>query len=249
MSETSPRVLVVVHEDHAGLGRLEPVLVERLGEILDERRPDKGDPLPADLSGHAGVVVLGGSMAAWEDEVAPWLPATRDLLAHAVDTGVPVLGICLGHQLLALATGGRVDRGGAGLEVGLVDVGATHAAATDALLGPVVRDLGASLTVPHWHTDAVLDLPPGAVRLVEGSRYANQAFRVGDAAWGLQYHPEVTGADFGDWLEHGHGSLLDAGHDPATIRAALADHDADLQRLAVAHAAAFADVVASRPAR
>jgi GMP synthase (glutamine-hydrolysing) len=111
---TSPLIAVVVHEDHAGLGRLSD-----FGCRLDVRRPDRGDPLPADLTGHDGLVVLGGSMAAWEDDVAPWLPATRRLLAEGVERGLPTLGVCLGAQLLALATGGRVERGGAGLEVGL----------------------------------------------------------------------------------------------------------------------------------
>src|SRR5437763_13742015 len=98
---TKPHLLVVQHQDDGGLGRLAAPFAA--ATELDLRRPDRGEPLPEDLDGVHGVVVLGGSMAAWEDEVAPWLPQTRRLLAFGVETGVPVLGICLGAQLLALA--------------------------------------------------------------------------------------------------------------------------------------------------
>jgi GMP synthase-like glutamine amidotransferase len=242
------RVLVVVHEDHAGLGRLEPALRARLGDVVDERRPDLGDPLPADLSGFAGLVVLGGSMAAWEDEVATWLPWTRRLLADGVERGVPTLGICLGAQLLALATGGRVERGTAGLEVGLVPVDLLPEVAGDALLGPVAAAAGPRVGVPQWHQDAITALPAGAVPLATGERYPHQAFRLGPCGWGLQYHPEVTAVDFEDWLVGGHGVVRTAGLDADRIRADLASSEDAQQRVAQAHADGFADAVAARAA-
>jgi len=94
----------VQHEADAGLGRLQPA-IEAVAQ-LDLRRPDLGDALPATPAGYAGVVVLGGSMGATDDDVAPWLPATRRLLAAAVEAALPTLGLCLGAQLLAVATGG-----------------------------------------------------------------------------------------------------------------------------------------------
>src|SRR5262249_4530354 len=114
-----PEVLVIEHEDGAGLGRMTGPLAA--AARLDVRRPDRGDPLPDDLAvtGHAGLIVLGGEMGAMDDDVAPWLPATRALLAQAVRIGLPALGVCLGGQLLAAACGGRVERGESGLEVGL----------------------------------------------------------------------------------------------------------------------------------
>jgi GMP synthase (glutamine-hydrolysing) len=183
--------------------------------------------------------VLGGDMAAWEDERAPWLPATRALLARCVDDGVPVLGVCLGAQLLALATGGRVGRGDAGPELGLSTVRATAAAAGDALVG----GFGERWLAPQGHGDAVLALPPGAVHLAGNDAYPHQAFRVGLTAWGIQYHPEVTSADLADWLR-GHTAVLGArGTTAAAVMAAFDAAEPDLLALAAAHGAAFAAVL------
>jgi GMP synthase (glutamine-hydrolysing) len=247
---TAARVLVVVHEDDSGLGRLDPYLRERLGPAsIDDRHPGSGDELPTDLSGHDAVVVLGGVMAAWEDDVAPWLPGTRALLAEAVDRGVPALGICLGFQLLAMATGGRAERGTHGLEIGYVEVDLLPAAADDALLGAVHAEAGPRIGVAHWHQDTVTELPPGAVPLATGQRYARQAFRLGERAWGVQYHPEVTAADYESWLVGGHGTVVGAGLHPDDLRPALAAGEESLARVARTHAVAFADVVAAYVAR
>ena len=238
----TPVVLVVVHEDHAGLGRLGDLV----GCRIDERRPDRGDGLPTDARGHDGLVVLGGSMAAWDDEVAPWLPATRRLMAAAVEDGVPTLGICLGAQLLALATGGRVERGDAGLEVGLVPLELTAEAAADELMGAVRQRLGGRMSVPEWHQDAITELPPGAVVLVTGARYPHQGFRLGERAWGVQYHPEVTVEDWQDWMDGGHGAVRTEGLHPHEVAAVMHDAEAALVTVAEAHAEAFAAVVRAR---
>lgn len=227
------RLLVVQHEDRVPLGRL-----TFPGLDVDVVRPDRGEPLPARLDGHAGLVVLGGTMAAWEDDVAPWLPATRALLAACVDDGAPVLGICLGAQLLALATGGRVERGPHGPELGVVEVTATPAAADDALVG----GLGRSWPAPQGHHDAVTVLPPGAELLASSATYPHQAFRVGPRAWGIQYHPETTADVLADWLEADRGLLGRRGTSPEELLAAFAAVDDELARLAAAHGAAFATV-------
>jgi GMP synthase-like glutamine amidotransferase len=248
------RLLVVVHEDDAGPGRLAADLPE-----LDVRRPQAGEPLPADLTGVAGLLVLGGAMGAGDDDAALWLAATRRLLAEGVERGLPTLGICLGAQLLAVATGGRVERGQAGLEVGLVPIRCLPEAADDALLGlvlaagaaegPAAGSVAGSarIAVPQWHQDAVTVLPPGAVLLATGDRYPHQAFRLGSCAWGLQYHPEVTLADFGEWMRSGHGAVRAAGMGPDGVLADLAAADADLETLARSHARAFAARLAGPP--
>lgn len=233
-----PVVLVVQHEADAGLGRLQPA-IEAVAQ-LDVRRPDRGDALPATPAGYAGVVVLGGSMGATDDDVAPWLPATRRLLAAAVEAALPTLGLCLGAQLLAVATGGRVERGAAGLEVGVVPVTLAEAARDDALLGAVVIRGGPVAAVPQYHQDAVTRLPPGAVLLASGERYPHQAYRLGDRAWGLQYHPEVTATDWAAWLRDGHGAVAAAGLDPARLAAAYAAAEGDLAGSADVHATAWA---------
>ncbi len=240
----APRLLVIEHEPRTGIGRLADGL-RRAGTDLDVRRPDLGGDLPGDLDGYAGLMVMGGSMASWEDEAAPWLPRTRRLLAEAVERRLPALGICLGAQLLALATGGTVERGGAGLEVGLVDVQVTAAGADDALLGPVAAALGPTLAVPQWHQDAVTHLPPGAVLIATADRYPHQAFRLGDSAWGVQYHPEVTADDWASWMDDGHGAVRTEGLHPEEVHAAMLAAEPRLQALAAAHAAAFSAVLAA----
>jgi GMP synthase (glutamine-hydrolysing) len=247
-ADPAARLLVVLHEDDAGPGRLAADL-----PALDLRRPYDGDQLPADLTGYDGLLVLGGSMGAWDDDAAPWLPATRRLLADGVERGVPTLGICLGAQLLAAATGGQVRRGDAGLEVGLVPVRLLPEAADDALFGALVTALADAGTddgeagsgvrrvdVPQWHQDAVTDLPPGAVLLATGERYPHQAFRLGRRAWGLQYHPEVTLADFDEWMRTGHGAVRAHGLQPEAVMRRFVDGDAELGRIASLHARAFA---------
>src|SRR5690242_19196725 len=102
------RILVVENDSTAPLARLGDWLTDA-GAELELRRAQEGDPLPAGLDGYAGLVVMGGYMSALADDVAPWLPQLRRLLAEAVSAELPVLGVCLGAQLLAAATGGRVS--------------------------------------------------------------------------------------------------------------------------------------------
>lgn len=229
------RLLVVRHEERVPLGRL-----RFPGLAVDVVRPDLGDVLPDRLTRHAGLVVLGGTMAAWEDDVAPWLPATRHLLARCVDDGTPVLGICLGAQLLALATGGRVERGPAGPELGVVDVERTPAPDGDALVG----GLPAVFPAASGHHDAVTELPGGAVQLARTEMYPHQAFRLGARAWGVQYHPEATADVLADWLESDRALLARRGTTPEALVAEFGRRDAELASVCRAHGDAFAGVVA-----
>jgi GMP synthase (glutamine-hydrolysing) len=145
----------------------------------------------------AGLVVLGGRMGAHDDDEAPWLPATRDLLGAAVADGTPTLGVCLGAQLLAVACGGRVEVGASGIEAGVVDVRWRAEAAQDPLFGG--HPSGGSSPGPSMHQDAVVELPPGALWLGETPQYPHQAFRVGSRAWGVQFHPEASPTTFRGW--------------------------------------------------
>jgi GMP synthase (glutamine-hydrolysing) len=247
-----PLLLVIEHEDGAGLGRLTGPL--SAAARLDVRRPVHGDHLPDDLAGtgHAGLVVLGGEMGALDDDVAPWLPATRGLLAQAVRTGLPALGICLGAQLLAVACGGRVERGDAGVEVGLTWLTPTLDALDDPLVSGMLTRLGSGpgqeFVAAQYHEDAVTELPADAVHLVSGERYPHQAFRLGPVAWGVQYHPEVSTHDFEAWVASGHGSLVGAGLDPAALIREVRAADEALEQLAAEHAEAFAAALLAHPA-
>ncbi|KAB8192677.1 type 1 glutamine amidotransferase [Nonomuraea phyllanthi] len=182
------RITVIEHEAEAGLG----YLAGWLGLPCDVVRPYLGEEIPARPAD--GLIVLGGAAAAWEDERSPWQPATRDLLRLAVAESVPTLAVCLGAQLLTMACGGTVERGANGLEVGACEVVPLPAAASD----PLLAGVGTAVAV-QYHQDAMTRLPDGAVPLMTGSRYANQAYRLGSAAWAVQFHPEATPEIFASW--------------------------------------------------
>jgi len=166
------------------------------GATLRVVRPYLDEPVPADLVGVAGVVCLGGEMSAADDAAHPWLPAVRALLGRAVAERVPVLAICLGAQLLALATGGLVATMTQGAEAGVRLVAKRDAAAADPLLGalPFTPD------VVQFHSDEVTRLPAGATLLAVSAHSTNQAFRVGASAWGLQFHIETTPGLLRQWM-------------------------------------------------
>lgn len=154
-----------------------------------------GDPVPR-VDEVQGVVVMGGPMGALDDAAHPSLPAERALLAGAVAAGVPVLGVCLGAQLLAAAAGAEVTRAPVP-EHGVGAVTLTAEGVADPLLG----GLGDDLPVVHWHGDT-FGIPDAAVRLAGSAECENQAFRLGPRAWGLQFHVEVDPALVDAWTPH-----------------------------------------------
>ena len=192
-------ILVVQHQDDcppAWFG----TWIEEAGVALDVRRPyANGDALPADLSGHAGLLVLGGSMGADEHDRAPWLPAVKELVRAAVPAGVPTLGICLGHQVVASALGGIVTGNPGGTQRGVLDVGWTADAYADPLFG--VRPPRAV----HWNDDVVVVLPPGTRVLARAVAGEAQVLRFADHVWGIQSHPEVDGRVLQDWADDERG--------------------------------------------
>ncbi|CAN5420021.1 hypothetical protein BH09ACT12_BH09ACT12_33690 [soil metagenome] len=130
----SLRVLVVQHEETCPPALLGRWLLDA-GLSLDVRRPDLGEALPDDLAGHDVLMVLGGSMDADDESGYPWLADTVELLRAAVRDGVPTLGVCLGHQLLARACGGIVARNPRGRQLGVLPMGWTDTARADLLVG------------------------------------------------------------------------------------------------------------------
>ena len=211
---TPPRVAVVQHTAVCPPGRVGDWLRED-GCALDVFRCHAGEGLPTTLEPYAALVVLGGEMGAYDDVRHPWLTPTKDLLAAAVAAGLPTLGICLGLQLLAVACGGRVAPAAAGPQLGVRAVEPTAAAGDD----PLLHDLAPGAAGVHWNNDLVVDLPPGAV-VLSTSAGTVQALRLGDAAWGLQHHPEVDPATLRLWTDADvAGGLLD----PAVATSRLAE--------------------------
>jgi GMP synthase-like glutamine amidotransferase len=233
---------VVQHEERVPLARWQ----DAPGLDLVVIRPHLGEPVPADLTGYDGLIVLGGTMAAWEDEVAPWLPDTRALLARAVDDATPVLGICLGAQLLAMATGGTVVKGPDGPELGVVRITVRPEARDDRLL----HRAGPTFPAPQGHHDAITRLPDGAALLATSDVYPHQAFRLGECAWGVQYHPEADHGTFADWMLGDAEALAATGRTPDSVMVEFDARETDLAAASAAHLQAFADIVtAARAAR
>jgi GMP synthase-like glutamine amidotransferase len=206
------RALVVTHSPDEPPGTLDAWL-PAAGLELDVVAPWAGDALPEHVTEHAALVVMGGPQQAYDDTSAPWMRATKDLLRAAVADDVPVLGICLGAQLLAEATGGRVERGDQGIEAGARLVVKRDAAWDD----PLFRDVPLTPTVFQWHEDAIVSLPPGALLLAASSKYANQAFRVGARGYGLQFHPEPRAETLRHWAADHSARVVEAGFDPHAL--------------------------------
>lgn len=195
-----------------------------------------------ELAHISGLIVLGGTMNANADATCPWLTWLRQTMADAVTDGVPTLGICLGAQLLATATGGRVERSIGGLEAGAPQLIRLPAADDD----PLLNWLDDQPRAAQWHEDVITVLPPEATLLVTGDRYPHQGYRVGDRAWGVQFHPEVSAATFGSWVESGERTLTAAGLAPAVVRGEFDDNADAITRRWRSLSRAFAQIVAAR---
>ncbi|KGM53682.1 glutamine amidotransferase [Lysobacter arseniciresistens ZS79] len=173
-----------------------------------------GEPLPV-REGFAGVIVTGSG--AMVTERLDWSEATAAWLRDAAHAGLPLLGICYGHQLLAHALGGEVGNNPAGREMGTVEVELLPAAADDALLAPLPPRFAAQLT----HMQSVLRVPDGAVVLARSAGDPCQAFRWGVAAWGVQFHPEFSATHMRGYIRARKVALQREGLDPAAMLAAV----------------------------
>jgi GMP synthase-like glutamine amidotransferase len=183
------RVLAFRHVPFEGAGRLESVLAQRNIRLDYADLYIPGAQAP-DISAYSGLIFLGGPMSANDD--LPHLRQEMEWIAQATASGQPVLGICLGAQLLARTLGVRVFRNPI-KEIGWFDLHFTPAAATDSLFTGLV-----SQPVFHWHGET-FDLPQGAACLASSARCLHQAFRFGKKQYGLQFHLEVTPAMIAEW--------------------------------------------------
>ncbi|RNM14005.1 type 1 glutamine amidotransferase [Nocardioides pocheonensis] len=195
--------------------------LDAAGCALDVRHPYAGEPLPSGLDEHDALLVLGGSMGAYDDTAHPWLTAAKELVRIAADRGVPTLGVCLGHQLAAVALGGAVEVNPHGRQLGVLPMGWTDAASDDPVLAARPG------RVIHWNNDVVADLPTGATTLALAPDGTVQAARLAPAVWGVQPHPEVDDAVVARWAADEREEI-----GPAVLDAALADMRSAVPELA-----------------
>jgi len=178
------RVLVVQNYDNTDLGQVGTALAEAGAEI-DFRRAHLGEILPDTADGHDAAIVLGGGQNALDDDEYPYFPKLLELLRDFERQDRAVLGICLGSQIIARAFGGSNQVGGAS-EFGWHGVELTEGAKADAVLGAMPD----TFPIFQWHDDT-FSLPEQAQRLASTPAVENQAFRIGRATYGIQFHFEA----------------------------------------------------------
>ena len=200
LSVLAPSVLVFQHDPYDGPGYLGESLLRR-GAKLDIVQLHEGETIP-DPSSYDMLLVMGGGMNVYAEDKYPWLIEETKAIRQAVKEGKAVLGICLGGQLLAKALDAQVHLGAA-TEIGLVPISLTEAGKTDPLFDGL-----AQIEAVEWHDDT-FDIPGGAVALALSQGCANQAFRFGKYAYGLQFHPEVSPEMLANWIEQDSDSAAD----------------------------------------
>ena len=213
--------ILVIQQDPRlpGTGRLGK-RIDAAGLACVEKRAYAGELARIRARDFAALIPLGGTQHAYDEVTDPWFADVRALLADAVDGGVPVLGICLGGQVLARALGGETVQAEEP-EIGWLPIEPTPAAASD----PVFATLPAPRRVYQWHHDRI-EPPPGAVVLARSAHSPVQAYRAGDAAWGIQFHPEADLPLFREWLECNPDAPQQKGADvPAMLRDIEADDE------------------------
>jgi GMP synthase (glutamine-hydrolysing) len=185
------RVLSLIHQDDAPTGTFADALRERHGDLLEWNVARGAPPEPPEA--FDAVLVFGGGMHVDQEDEHPWLREEEELIKSLLAAEVPLLGVCLGGQLIAKATGAHVGPA-TQEEVGWHEVELTPEAAGD----PLFATAPARFEAFQWHS-YTFDLPPGGVPLAR-NHVGLQAFRIGDSAWGIQFHAEVTRQIVEGWL-------------------------------------------------
>jgi len=231
-----PRVAVIHHLERPFLGNAAAPFAEAGVELI-EHDLRQGDELPT-VTDVDGVLVLGGEQSVREIGSYDYLQREAGLLREAVDTGVPVLGVCLGGQLLAHALGGEVTRMERRM-VAWAEVERLPAADGD----PVFGSLPPRIRALHWNEDS-FTLPPGGVELLSRAGPGVEAFRAGDRAWGIQFHPEADSEALEGWYEDGEDWLAEGGVSEDEARTADRRYLSGQTGVAEAIFGGFASVVA-----
>jgi GMP synthase-like glutamine amidotransferase len=244
------RILSVIHGVNADAGIFGEA-VRDSGHELHQASFALGQHPAQPVANYDAVMVFGGSMNTHEEEAHPWLRPEKAAIVEALEAGLPVFGVCLGGQLLAEVAGGEVQRSNVS-EIGWYDVDLTPEGAADPIFGALPR----RFTTYQWHSYRA-GLPPGGVELAR-SEVCLQAYRVGESAWGIQFHAEVTRQNAEVWISHFHTdpAAVAAGFDPDAARAQFSKRIEDWNRIGrtlaggfVTQAEAFRGAPAGRASR
>lgn len=185
-------VLIVLHRASSSAGRVGQIL-QKSGFELDIRRPILGDPLPSTLNAHTGAIIFGGPMSA--NDNSEFLLREHTFIDTALKEKKPLLGICLGAQLLAQNIGAHICADKAGkIEAGWYAIKATESGK---------KLMGWPSMVYHFHKEGIINLPKSAELLATGETFTTQVFRYGDNAWGIQFHAELTRLMMQRWVVAG----------------------------------------------
>lgn len=219
------KIWVLQHHPAENLGLIAEAL-ELAALAWQYVRVFDGQPVPADMKGAGGLIVMGGAEAVYQLDRYPYLRAEMALIENALKSDKPVLGICLGSQLIASVLGANVRRG-AHKEIGWYPVRPRPEANDDRLFHGLPQEFIAC----HWHGD-VFDLPAGAVPLASSELTEVQAFRHGEKAWGLLFHAEMTQQAIATLVTENAEGLKRVGIDGDAILAKAPDHLPGLAKIA-----------------
>ncbi len=238
---SAPKTIGVLrHVPYERLGTFEPTLNRARFDLVDVETPKEAGRLPK-ASAISGLIVMGGPMSVNDRGKLSYLSKELDLIRAALDAGIPILGVCLGAQLLAASAGAKVYPNPS-KEIGWYPLMRESGADGDPLMDP----FGQTETVFQWHGDT-FDLPKGAAHLASSPLCANQAFRLGKNAYGLQFHVEVNEAIIRLWMTNPNGrkelAAVKGTIDPAAIKRQNPEHLDRLQTLSQHVAQTFCNLI------
>ncbi len=222
------RVLVFRHVAHEGLGTIEPFL-KRSNIAIEYCDLFQGPPVPQNSNNYDFVISMGGPMNVDEIESYPFLKAERTFLSNAIRSGKPVVGICLGAQMIARALEAKVYPGRQ-KEIGWFPIQLSEAGKKDPIFGNVKHS---DPIVFQWHGDT-FDLPKGTTLLASSPLFPHQAFKFGKRVYAFQFHIEVTRDMICDWIEKGEKEIKSLGRSVSKEKILLNadEHESSLQELA-----------------
>ncbi|MFH1242313.1 MAG: type 1 glutamine amidotransferase [Pseudomonadota bacterium] len=198
------KALILQNAAGEGPGLIDGVLRAR-GWTQETIHLYRGETIPSDWQSCSLLVVMGGPMNVYEEETYPFLKKETATIANAIKTGQPVLGFCLGAQLMAKANGAYVRRGNK-KEIGWYKVRMTEQGRRDRLFESFPEEF----IIFQWHGDT-FELPEGAIRIASSDNYVNQAIRINEMSYGFQFHFEITRDMILEWLETGREEIEDMG--------------------------------------